>query len=146
MKTLFNHFNGRLAFWLKQWYFLRKYQQCDLLNDHQEFSLLMREISNTIKEARLSGANWLFSLDDIEERSTKEFTLPSVDMTEYFELESNNKLKEFFQQQGYGHLAEKIKWDTESSAWYPMFRTREVAEETISTLNAIFDKHFVNTK
>jgi hypothetical protein len=146
VKELFNKFDGRLAFWVKQWHFLRKYKDCPLLNDHEEFDLLMREISTIIGIARKEGANWLFTPGEIEERSAKEFTLPSIDMTEFFDIESNNKLAEYFTDKGFGHLATKIKWDTESSAWYPTFRTRVVAEETISALNAIFDKQYINTK
>jgi len=115
----------------------------------------VESISKVILAARADGLNWLWTPNDIyEDQATfkktpkskpttvTEFCLPSVDIHRFFEFEGHSKLKEHLKKK-HGITLTGISWDTEYSAWYPRFKTRQDAVNCIETFNKLFDKLYL---
>ena len=107
-------------------------------------------IKDILIESRKKGFNWLFTEDDIytddyegiEDKDEHYFKLPSVDLTTYFNLKSNNDVPKFLKDNGF----DKDLNDTEAGAWYPRFNTKKDAIKCIKVINKLFDKEYLKKK
>lgn len=143
-------FKGSLFNWLDHINITQSLINSNVLAHTDELRRLTRDIANLIREGRKQGVPWVWGYEDIQEDvhpqgSDYDYFLPSVDLAPYLGLESNHKLKAFFKK----HEPKVVKhtlWDTESSAWYPGFKTKEDAVAMVDAVNRLFDARYLNGK
>jgi hypothetical protein len=135
--------NGNLFSWLRHMSLMKTYSESDIVNhEHRRlFFDMLEDSKKMVKESRANGYDWIFSKTDIKEDSDNVgvYVLPSVDIAEYIGTETNHSDKIETKFKEYGVDCSNIDWDTESSAWYPMFNTKDAAIKFIEELNLMFD-------
>lgn len=104
--------------------------------------LQLYPIAAIIVKAREDGCHWVWEEKDIEyEEEYDQYKLPSVDLNGYFDWDGHDNLK------GWLKMTHQIElnciWDTEYSAWYPKFKTREDALECIKVFDKLFDEKYL---
>jgi hypothetical protein len=136
--------DGHLHVWLEHLSVVQKLKNSGVLSMWQELDSLENAIKRLVINSRTHDiVNWLWTEEDIyqeEDDIDGLYRLPSVDIAGYFGLENGHRdLEKFFKKNG---CKIPIVWDTERSAWYPLFRTREDAIACIKFVNELFDKHY----
>lgn len=111
--------------------------------EHLNVSLRLYPLAKIILLARKEDGDWVWSKDEIKiDEETGEFTLSSVDICWAFGCQGHNNLRLNMQTKHKINTTNYV-WDTEYSAWYPRFRTREAAERCIDDINKVFDKKYL---
>lgn len=138
-KNLKKHLSSNLSSLLRELLKINHLKACEHLN----ISLRLFPLANIILLARREGGDWVWSRDEIKlDKETGEFTLSSVDICWAFGCEGHNNLKTNMERVHKINTTD-YEWDTEYSAWYPRFKTREAAERCIDDVNKVFDKRYL---
>ena len=91
-------------------------------------------------DAREDGLHWLWSDEEFDE---EELTFPSCDISMELGFEGHGNL-ELNLKKVHGVELEGVAWDTEFSAWYPRFETKEFAFEARRKLDEVLDKQYMS--
>ncbi len=109
-----------------------------------------------ITAVRKLGCHWLWDYHEINEDlkdsqgTTLHWTLPSAEVTAYLDdvvgkpLESHNQIEEVYT--ALFGVDKDIMWDTERSAIYPQFRSREAAVRFIDNMDKWMDEALLPPK
>jgi len=112
----------------------------EAIEDHRRF------IYDIIKEARANNMNWVFSEEDVTEVTInfkdKSWELPSVDIASLLGLGNCNEIKKLLTENDFNEPC----GETESSAWYPYFSSKNDAIKCIEILNKLFDDKYLTGK
>ncbi len=141
-----NILDGRLLRWCEHLGLVQKLKANELMQSkYHELHGLEDYIIKLIREAREKGMNWVWEPTDVYQPDDVTYwSLPSVDVAGVFGAQNNNYLPKAFKKLKF--VLKGLDWDTESSAWYPKFETKEQALEAIGKFNILLDKVILKKK
>lgn len=136
------NFDGYLKRWLRVLLIHQGIRENAMLNIDGVSAFADKFIARAILDARKIGAHWIWNEEDIREDERHYFCLPSVDLQHYLEFSGHDNLKLNLKMKHKIEL-EGCIWDTEFSAWYPIFDSKENAISAINKIDSIFDKRYL---
>lgn len=137
------YFDGGLESWLRVILVHQGIRDNEMLSINGVSAFADKFIARAILDARKIGAHWVWNEDSIrKDEEEAYFSLPSVDLQGYLEFSGHDNLQLNLKTKHKIEL-EGCIWDTEFSAWYPAFDSKENAISAINKIDSIFDKRYL---